>query len=66
MKVVVSPIENKPLTDSFFMTEQTQTTGRSTTAIVLALIFFFPLGFYWVYNQPGWSVGKKWLFVIPV
>ena len=48
------------------MTEQTQTTGRSTTAIVLALIFFFPLGFYWVYNQPGWSVGKKWLFVIPV
>ena len=34
--------------------------SESTTGIVLALIFFFPLGLYWMWKYPDWPVGRKW------
>ena len=34
--------------------------SESTTGIVLALIFFFPLGLYWMWKYPNWPTGNKW------
>ena len=38
--------------------------SESTTGIVLALIFFFPLGFYWLWKQPDWPSGKRRAFAV--
>lgn len=34
--------------------------SESTTGIVLALIFFFPLGLYWMWKFPNWPTRNKW------
>ena len=38
--------------------------SESTTGIVLVLIFFFPLGFYWIWKQPTWTTNKRSKFAI--
>ena len=34
--------------------------SESSTAIVIALILFFPLGLYWMWKYPNWPTGNKW------
>ena len=43
------------------MTEQSEKVPflESTVAIVLAMIFFFPVGFFLLWRQPTWESNKK-------